>query len=140
MKTIKIAATLFVLSLIAATAALANDNETNRPNTSTNWVTPASNTFTVRSMQDSRGDLCVWVNNTTRQAMTLRLVDLRGNEMAWLALGKKPQLHAVRFDLSEVPDGKYRLEVMSQTEKIVKSVAINTPETPSRRTDIAVIK
>lgn len=141
MKTsLKIAATGLLLAIIAVTAAFANDNETNRPGASTSWVAPASKTFTVRSMQDNRGDLLVWVNNTVKQAMTLRLTDLRGNEMTWMALGNRPQAHAIRLDLSEVPDGTYRLEVMSGTEKIVKNVAINTPAAPSRQAEIAVVQ
>lgn len=141
MKTsLKLAATGFLLSIIAVTAAFATDNEPRRTSTSTNWVAPASNSFTVRSMRDNQGDLRVWVRNTVKQTMTLRLVDHKGNEMAWMGLGKQPKAHAVRFDLSEVPDGAYRLEVMSPTEKIVKNVVISTPTTPSRQTEIAVVQ
>lgn len=141
MKTLQyIAASVCLLGALTTSAALANDNETRRASASTNWVAPASKSFTVRSKQDNRGDLLVWVNNTVKQSMTLRLVDQRGNEMTWVHLGNRPQVHAVRLDLSEVPDGDYRLEIMSGKEKIVKNVAINTPETPSRQAAIAVVQ
>jgi hypothetical protein len=142
MNTFKHIAALCLLGLLfTTTLTFANDND-NAPKantaSATGWVPSTSKSFMVRTMQGKNGDLLVWVYNGVKQPVTARILDMKGNELAYNPLGSRPKTYGMRFDMSEMGDGNYRLEVRAGEERVVKSVRVFTPESPGRQAAITV--
>ncbi|MBO0933812.1 DUF3244 domain-containing protein [Fibrella aquatilis] len=140
MKTLQIfAASLCLLGLFAtAIPALGNDNE-KKTTTRTGWIPSACKSFIVKTMYSQEDNLTVWVSNNKPQRLSIRIVDQEGKEVVNHPLYSKPQSHAIRFSLHDLPNGDYRVEVIGSQEKVTKLVSLTTPELPTRQGTVAIV-
>lgn len=71
----------------------------------------------------------VAVSNPQGHKLTVRLLDEAGETLAIQFLGKQPETSRIRFDLSAVPSGTYRVEITSGSTRQVKEFTLTAPET-----------
>jgi hypothetical protein len=130
MKTI--AQTLLAALLLAAPALSSTANATTRADepTTTNNVVATTNTFRVAVYSAAKPmTINVVVEKQTSKPMTIRLVG-QGHEMLnEQAIGRQQGNFQYRFDLSELADGNYSIEVTSGTDKSSYPITLTTPTT-----------
>ncbi|MCY7350751.1 MAG: hypothetical protein LH606_08785 [Cytophagaceae bacterium] len=76
--------------------------------------------------QSGNMKLNVAVEKTSKSALVIRFLDAKGNELASQRVGKNELKKQVRFDLTELPDGAYKVEVTDGTDTQVKDLTITT--------------
>lgn len=132
-----------LLSLLTTAPLLATDTLPNpdRIISSSGWVSAPDASFNARTYQTTTGDLVVQVNNGSLRGLTIQMQTLRGEEVAWVPVPKRQSAFRARLDVSELPDGDYRVIVATDNERIVKIVSLKTaaPTQTLRRATVAVV-
>lgn len=83
--------------------------------------------FDVAFIPQSGGmKLDVAVEKTNESSLVIRFLDARGNELSTQRVAKNEMKKQVRFDLTELPDGAYKVEVTDGTDTEVKEISITT--------------
>jgi hypothetical protein len=130
MKTI--AQTLLAALLLAAPALSSTAKANNRADepTTTNNVVTTTNTFRVAVYGAAKPmTIKVVVDKQMPQSMTIRVVDQRGTTLEEQTIGRRQGTFQYRFDLSELADGNYSVEVISGTDKSSYPITLTTPTT-----------
>lgn len=112
-----------LLSVLVSGASFATDNN---PATLPSAVYPSSNATTVN----------VIVNQSTERNTAVRLLDQNGLVLAQQFIGKSSKATMTRFNLSQLKDGVYQVEIVSGQSKEVKQIQLTTnqPTVTSPRT------
>ncbi len=63
----------------------------------------------------------------TRKTVVVTLKNKDGEVLFQEFMGKKETQHAFAFDLSELEDGAYTIEITSNQEKVTKTFDVSTP-------------
>ncbi|MCK8492348.1 hypothetical protein M0L20_10845 [Spirosoma sp. RP8] len=129
MKTI---AQSFAMALLLSTAAFAD----NIVITSTKSVSPmvTTNSYKVAVFPSSTNGskLHVIVERQPGQSMTIFLKDARGNALGQQRVGKSQGTFRFQFDLAELQDGNYRVEVVSGNDVALYPVTLKTQPSVAR--------
>ncbi|GAB3335360.1 hypothetical protein GCM10027299_44280 [Larkinella ripae] len=116
MKTL-IASALIALTLATTSAALADGKETaEAKSTFQSAVYPVINSLKVS----------VNVSKAKDSKVNVRLVNEAGQTLTVLKLGEKNETSIIRFDLNNLEDGVYRVEVSDGFKTDVKTVKVQT--------------
>ncbi|RCR67709.1 T9SS type A sorting domain-containing protein [Larkinella punicea] len=117
MKTL-FASALLALALSTSTVSFAADNKENAEPKSTFQmaVYPVINSMKVS----------VNVNKPKDSKVDIRLVDEAGQTLTVLKLGKDNESSIIRFDLNNLEDGIYKVEVSDGVKTEVKTVKVQT--------------
>lgn len=130
MKTIAqtlLAALLLTAPILATTANAAAINRPDEP-TVVNHFTASNPAFRVAVYPAAAPMLLrVAVEKQTDQPLTIRLRDASGKMLEEQYLGRKQGNFQYRFNLSDLADGTYSVEVSNGTEKSVHPITLTTP-------------
>jgi hypothetical protein len=75
----------------------------------------------------------VFINKNTRETLSVRLKDANGNPLFLGWVGKHEPGKALSFDLADLPDGTYTVEVKGKQETVSKAFTLSSPKpTPQR--------
>lgn len=125
----KYAQPLFV-ALLLSTAAFAS--------TAATLPAPAINSTATRSYKVAvfpstvaPAKISVILEHQPGKAVYVNLLDARGTVLATQYIGKKQDKVHFKFDLNQLEDGNYRIEVVSGTDRSVHPVTLST-ETPAQ--------
>lgn len=127
--------------LFISTATFANDNApTNAPTVTgvSGWITAPKATFEVQTYKTSAGRLVVQVKNNDRQPLTVTLSNDREGELIRDWVSKRQAGKVFRFDVAELADGDYVVQVSNNTETVTKKVKLVSPPQPARQAVITV--
>ncbi|MFN8354644.1 MAG: hypothetical protein U0Y10_09370 [Spirosomataceae bacterium] len=92
---------------------------------------PASFKAAVVSTTNSKVN--VTIENIGTSSIAVLLKDAYGNVLSTGHVGKKQKQQIIKFDLHEVADGKYYLQITDGKEEITKEVVISTKYTVPER-------
>ncbi|MBN8822814.1 MULTISPECIES: T9SS type A sorting domain-containing protein [unclassified Spirosoma] len=76
----------------------------------------------------------VMIEREPGKAMEISLLDSDGFTLATKYINKKEGNVHVKFDLSELNDGAYQIQIVSGSDKSVHAMSINTPTAQPSRT------
>lgn len=129
MKTI--AQTLLAALLLAATTLATTTNAaTNHADepTAANHTVTTTNAFRVAVYTAAKPMVIkVFVEKKTANFMTIRVVDQRGIALEEQTIGRRQGNFQYRFDLSDLADGNYSVEVTSGTDTGRYPITLTTP-------------
>jgi hypothetical protein len=116
----------FTLSLVTLSATLADSNPGNRIATAA--------TFKTGIYSTAEGKLQIALEKETGGAVDIKLKNADGKVYFTQRLGKKEKAVRLRLNLSELPDGEYKLEVSNGVDVTTHNVLLSTkqPSIPSR--------
>ena len=116
----------FTLSLVTLSATLADSNPGNRTSTAA--------TFKTGIYTTAEGKLQISLEKETGGAVDIKLKNADGKVFFTQHLSKKERAVRLRLNLSELPDGEYKLEVTNGVDVTTHSVQLSTkqPSAPSR--------
>ena len=116
----------FTLSLVTLSATLADRNPGNRTSTAA--------TFKTGIYTTAEGKLQIGLEKETGGAVDIKLKNADGKVFFTQHLSKKERAVRLRLNLSELPDGEYKLEVTNGVDVTTHSVQLSTkqPSAPSR--------
>lgn len=121
MKTlIKSLVVAFTLTAVTFSASLANTNPGIRPSTVAAYKTGIYTTVT--------GKLHVSLDKETTGAVDIKLKNHDGTVLFAQRLGKKEKIARISFNLTELPDGDYQLEITNGVETTTQTVSLSTPQ------------
>lgn len=122
------AATLILLAVSTSSISFAADHHVEQEQTKD--VIPAA--VTISQMEKSKLD--VVVENAVNTTMTIRLVDSFGQNIATKTVQVSPAGTRIRFDLSALTDGEYRVNVIDGKNSQLKKFELKTvvPSTPDQ--------
>jgi hypothetical protein len=129
MKTIAqtlLAALLLTAPTLATTANAAAMKRADEPTTANHTI--ATNAFRVAVYAGAKPmAINVVVEKQTPKLMIIRVVDQRGSVLEEQAIGRRQGNFQYRFNLSELADGTYSVEVISGTNKSSHPITLTTP-------------
>ncbi len=132
MKTIAqtlLAALLLAAPTLATTANATTLNRADEPTTASHVVTTTT-AFRVAVYAGAKPMVIkVFVEKTTANSMMIRVVNERGIALEEQTIGRRQGSFQYRFDLSELADGNYSVEVTSGSDKSSYPITLTTPTT-----------
>lgn len=110
-----LSSTGYAQSETAASNAIAGETQTRF------WVVPTGNgTIDVKVIKDEK-------------AVSLNVIDELGRTLASKSIKKSDNATSTRFDLSQLPDGSYKVVLIDGKHKEIKTIELNTQTTEAQR-------
>ncbi|WP_234733914.1 T9SS type A sorting domain-containing protein [Tellurirhabdus bombi] len=114
--------TSLLLAFAVTTASVAADNTT-KPNG------PAKASLKTAVFSNPTADkLHVIVDKSQGYTAKIRLINAKGHTLYVQNLAKKEQIAHTKFDVSNLADGTYQVEITDGTNKEVKEITLKTAE------------
>ena len=95
-------------------------------------VTSGETQFSVVSLNSGKIDVTVLKSDTKK--LVVQLVDKNGLVLASQSIKKQVMVTRTRFDLKELPDGVYHVELKEGTTTQIKDIKLNTLDAETIRT------
>ena len=125
--------TLFASLLIACSVVISSSSFAQTKLDPIAKSIPAESTqFLVVTLNTGKIDVTVLKSEVKK--LTVQVVDSKGKTLVSQSIGKYYSSTRTRFDLSELPDGIYHVELIDGNTKQVKDIQINTHNTETLRT------
>ncbi|GAB3915664.1 hypothetical protein [Larkinella terrae] len=111
------------------------------PSFATNRPTPAAKNAAYQTSlyTDAQGKLRVAVDKETGGAVEVRLVNPEGKEFFVQEIGKRQKTARLALDISELPDGAYRVVFTNGVDTQVNNVTLATQK-PNFATRLIAVK
>ncbi len=90
-------------------------------------------TFEASIYTNIDGALMVNVEKTSTAGAAVLIKNASGDIIAREGIGRRQKKSAMRFDLSALRDGEYKLEIVSKGERIVRDFALSSETTVVKR-------
>ncbi|WP_071501346.1 hypothetical protein [Arsenicibacter rosenii] len=119
---------MIALSLGFATVASADDNRSAATTATSNSYRTA-----IYASPYSPSTLRVNVEKQAGKALVINIKDKQNNVLASQYITKKSGTFSAKFDLSQLEDGTYHVEVISDNEVTAKSITLKTTSIDVKR-------
>lgn len=81
----------------------------------------------------------VYINKNSPETLHVTLRNKAGESLYAIEVGKREPGKALSFDMRNLPDGAYTVEVRGKSEKVTKTFVLTTPEpTPAPERTLAL--
>lgn len=119
---------IFALAALLSTTTVANANPTDDKKVSKATATASTSAFSLwMHSPASTNALKVHVQKHTKEAVTVQLKDQRGAVLYSEKISAKQPGKALLFNLSDLADGTYSLEVAGDGQQVSKSFELKVP-------------
>ncbi|TDB67383.1 DUF3244 domain-containing protein [Arundinibacter roseus] len=115
---------ILVAFTLATTVAFAGPGEESKKATS----------FSTGIYTSVDGRLNVNIEKSKLAAATVLILNSNGDILARESIGKKQSEASIKFDLSQLQEGEYKLAIVSNSEKEVKDFVITSEKEITKRT------